>query len=447
MPRPFHAAPKKLLSLVVAVVLAAAVTAGAVPAANAAANGSLVIAALDMLQRNYVDPVNPTELLNAAIAAMRQETHADTIALPDIPAGATAMEAQQTFLQEFNHAASLGTMPEDQLAYDATSGMLESLHDSHVYYMDPSRFQENRQSLEGNPGFTGIGIMITGQADAAGVHWVFVDNVFPGSPAEAAGLKRFDRITSVDGKSLRNGTVEQASQWIRGPAGSPVALTIDRAGQTQQITVTRAAIEARPVTAQFAQPGVAYVRLFEFSKYAARDVRSGLGQLAEQAPIHSIILDLRDNPGGLISEAVGVASLFLPTGTPLAKISDRDSSSTLRTMGGGATYADTPLVVLTNGGSASGSEILAAAFKDLHRAQIVGEKTAGALGGAIDVALPEGGMSITVERITSPEGHVVEGVGVAPDVAVTLGEADMEQGVDPQLQAALRAAGTVGLHP
>jgi len=445
MPRLVHAAPKKLLTLLVAVALAAVMTAGTVPA-HAAATGSLVISALDMLQRNYVDPVNPTQLLNAAIATVRQETHANSITLPDIPAGASAMEAQQTFLDEFNRAAQLGTVPEDQLAYDATSGMLESLHDSHVYYMDPSRFQENRQALEGNPGFSGIGIMITGQADGAGVHWVFVDNVFPGSPAEAAGLKRFDRIISVDGKSLRDGTVQQASQLIRGPAGSPVVLTIDRAGQTQQVTVTRAPIQARPVTAQFVQPGVAYVRLFEFSKYAARDVRSGLADLAQQGQIRSVILDLRGNPGGLISEAVGVASLFLPNGTPLAKISDRDSSNTLRTMGPGQ-YADVPLVVLTNGGSASGSEILAAAFKDLHRGQIVGEKTAGALGGAIDVALPEGGMSITVERITSPQGHVVEAVGVSPDVPVALGESDMEQGVDTQLQAALRAAGPVGLHP
>jgi carboxyl-terminal processing protease len=442
MQRPLHAAPKRWLALFCAVILTAAVAAGTVPAH--AATGSLVLAAINTLDRNYVDPINRVALLNAAIATLRERTHAGPTTLPDIAPGTGAMQAQQAFLSEFDSAAQTGVEPESQLAYDATQGMLASLHDSHVYYMDPSRFQENRSALDGNPGFSGIGIMITGEADPAGVHWVFVDNVFPGSPAEAAGLKRFDKITAVDGTSLRDANVQQASQLIRGPAGSPVVLTIERTGTPQQVTVTRAPIQARPVTAQFVEPGVAYVRLFEFSKGAARSMRSALLDLSQQGDIRAVVLDLRGNPGGLINEADGVAGLFLPTGTPIAHVADRQSSSTLRAMGP-ALFAQVPLVVLTNGGSASGSEIVAAAFKDLHRAQIVGEKTAGALGGAIDVALPEGGMSVTVERITSPDGHVVEGVGIEPDVAVTLGEQDMEQGVDPQLQAAIRAAGVVGL--
>jgi carboxyl-terminal processing protease len=442
MQRPLHAAPRRWLALFIAVLMTAAVAAGTAPAH--AATGSLVLSALDTLDRNYVDPVNHVTLLNAAIATLRERTHANPMMLPDIAPGTSAMEAQQEFLSEFDRAAQLGAVPETQLAYDATSGMLASLHDSHVYYMDPSRFKENRSSLNGNPGFSGIGIMITGQADPAGVHWVFVDNVFPGSPAEAAGLKRFDKIVAVGTTSLRDGNVQRASELIRGPAGSPVVLTIERAGVSSQITVTRAPIQTHPVTAQFVQPGVAYVRLFEFSKGAARSMRSALLGLADQDQIRSVILDLRGNPGGLISEADGVAGLFLPTGTLIARVADRDSRTTLRTMGA-SPFAHVPLVVLTNGGSASGSEIVAAAFKDLRRAQIVGEKTAGALGGAIDVALPEGGMSVTVERITSPSGRIVEGVGIAPDVAVALGEQDMEQGVDPQLQAALRAAGVVGL--
>jgi carboxyl-terminal processing protease len=442
MQRTLQTAPKRWLALFVAVALTAAIAAGTVPAH--AATGSLILSAIEALDRNYVEPIHRTDLLNAAIATLRQRTHAGATVLPDIAPGTDAAEAQREFQSAFDRAAQLGTEPESQLAYDATEGMLASLHDSHVYYMDPTRFQENRSALNGNPGFSGIGIMITGQADAAGVHWVFVDNVFPGSPAEAAGLKRFDKIVAVGSTSLRDANVQQASQLIRGPAGTPVLLTIERAGMPAQVLVTRAPIATHPVAAEFVEPGVAYVRLFEFSKGAARDVRSALYGLADQGQIRSIILDLRGNPGGLISEADGVAGLFLQAGTPIAKVTDRQSTSTLRTMGS-APFAQVPLVVLTNGGSASGSEIVAAAFKDLHRAQIVGDKTAGALGGAIDVALPEGGMSVTVERITSPTGRVVEGVGVPPDVAVTLGEQDMEQGVDPQLQAAIRAADVVGL--
>lgn len=441
MQRQTRAATKSWIALVMAAVLIAAVAGGIAPAR--AATGTLVLSAIDTLERNYVDPIHQVDLLNAAIATLRRETHTGPAVLPDIPAGTNTLEAQQQFLTEFDRAVQTGVESESRLAYDATQGMLASLHDSHVYYMDPSRFQENRQSLNGRPGFSGIGIMITGQADASGVHWVFVDNVFPGSPAEAAGLKRFDKIVAVGGTSLRDATVQQAAALIRGPAGSPVTLAIERAGQPSQLTVTRAPIQTRPVTAQFVEPGVAYVRLFEFSKGAAREMRTALLGLAEQGQIRSVILDLRGNPGGLISEADGVASLFLPSGTPIATVIDRQSTSVLRTMGQ-TSFARVPLVVLANGGSASGSEIVVGAFKDLHRAQIVGQRTAGALGGAIDVPLPEGGMSVTVERITSPTGQVVEGVGIAPDLEVALGEADMERGVDTQLQVALRAAGTVG---
>ena len=443
MQHPSRAASKSWSALLVAVVLATTLAGGMVTAR--AATGSLILSAIGVLERNYVDPIHQTDLLNAAIAALRQQTHTGAAVLPDIPAGTATTEAQQQFLTEFDRAVQTGAETQDQLAYDATAGMLASLHDSHVYYMDPTRFQESRQSLQGAPGFSGIGVMITGQADSAGTHWVFVENVFPGSPAEAAGLKRFDKIVAVGSTSLRDGNVQQASQLIRGPAGTPVVLTIERAGVPQQITVTRAAIQARAVTAQFVEPGVAYVRLFEFSKGAARDMRNQLLDLLQQGQIRSVILDLRGNPGGLISEADSVASLFLPGGTPIARVVDRDSQSVLRTMGA-APFAQVGLVVLTNGGSASGSEIVTAAFKDLHRAQIVGEKTAGALGGAIDVALPEGGMSVTVERITSPQGHVVEAIGIAPDVQVSLNEADMEQGIDPQLQTAIRTAAAVGLH-
>ena len=442
MQHPSRAASKSRAALLIAVVLVSTL-AGTTLTVHAA-TGSLVLSAIDVLDRNYVDPIHQTDLLNAAIATLRQQTHTGAAVLPDIPPTAGSMDARQQFLTEFDRAAQTGVEPRDQLAYDATAGMLASLHDSHVYYMDPNRFQENRQSLQGAPGFSGIGIMITGQQDSAGTHWVFVENVFPGSPAEMAGLRRFDKIVAVGATSLRDGNVQQASQLIRGPAGTPVVLTIERAGIPQQVTVTRAAIQTHPVTAQFVEPGVAYVRLFEFSKGSAREMRNQLLDLGQQGQIRSVILDLRGNPGGLISEADGVASLFLPGGTAIARVIDRQSNSVLRTMGG-SPFTAVPLVVLTNGGSASGSEIVTAAFKDLRRAQIVGEKTAGALGGAIDVALPEGGMSVTVERITSPQGHVVEAIGIAPDVQVSLGESDMEQGVDPQLQAALRAAGAVGL--
>src|SRR5215469_12259999 len=342
MQHPNRRALKSHLALLIAVVLVVAFAGGIVPAR--AATGTLVFSAIDTLDRNYVDPIHPIDLLNAAIATLRQQVRVNANVLPDIPAGSSLSEAQQQFLAEFDRASQMGVESENQLAYDATAGMLASLRDSHVYYMDPTRFAENRQALNGAPGFSGIGVMIIGQADASGTHWVFVDNVFPGSPAEAAGLRRFDKIVAVGGISLRDANVAQASQLIRGPAGTPVVLTIERAGQVGQVSVTRASIQTRAVTSQLVEPGIVYVRLFEFSKGAARDLRSQLLGLAEQGRFRAVILDLRGNPGGLISEADGVASLFLPGGTPIARVIDRESTSVLRTMGQ-APFAQVPLVV------------------------------------------------------------------------------------------------------
>jgi carboxyl-terminal processing protease len=405
-----------------------------------AADGSLVVAALQVLERNYAEPVHPVDLLNAAIAAVRTATHESAAILPDIPSADTEQEADAAFLTEFSRAAQADPQGETKLAYAATQGMLDSLHDTHTYYLTPSQFAASRQVLTGAPAFTGIGIRITGRADGASVRWVFVEDVVPGSPAEAAGIQRFDRIVQAGATPLRNATPDEASQAIRGPAGTTVALTVLRGQQTLRMSVVRAPIQSGAVEARFIQPGIAYVRLFQFSQGAGRDLSAALTNLAMQAPLRAVILDLRGDPGGLITEAARVGGLFLPSGTALANTMDRQNGSAVLTTRGVGLFAQVPLSVLIDAGSASGAEIVTGAFKDYHRATIVGEKTAGALGGAVEVPLPEGGISVTVERITTPRGARVEGVGISPDVTVTLTEADMERGVDTQLQAALQAA-------
>ena len=426
----------------IAGVLVAGLLGGLTPAARAA-DGSLVIAALQVLEQEYVDPVHPIPLLNAAIAALRDATHVNAATLPDIPAGETEAEADAAFLAEFGRAAQEGVVPETPLAYAATRGMLRALHDSHTAFLEPAQAQEHRQQIMGRPGFTGIGVTIAERADSAGTHWIFVEDVLPGSPAEAAGVRRFDRIVQVGTTSLRNATAQQATQVIRGPAGSTAALTIQRGSDSVEISVVREPIRTTPVEVRLIQPGVAYARLLEFNRGAARELASALGELETQSPLRSIVLDLRSNPGGLISEASRIGGLFLPPGRALAKITGRGNGLRLLRSAGPAPFAQPALVVLVDGGSASASEIITGAFKDYHRAIIVGEKTAGALGGAVDAALPEGELSVTVERITTPFGETVEGVGIAPDTPVALTVADMERGDDVQLHAALRLLGVV----
>ncbi len=421
-----------------ALVIVLALLAQVVPAR--AADGSLVVSALQVLERNYAEPVHPVDLLNAALATVRTATHESAAILPDIPSTATEQEADAAFVTEFSRAAQADPQAETKLAYAATQGMLNSLHDTHTYFLTPSQFAASQQVLAGASVFTGIGVRITGRTDGAGVRWVFVDDVVPGSPAEAAGIQRFDRIVQAGTTSLRDATPAEASQAVRGPAGTTVALTVLRGQQTLQMSVVRAPIQSGAVEARFIQPGIAYVRLFQFSQGAGRDLNAALQELAMQAPLRAVILDLRGNPGGLITEAARVGGLFLPSGTALANVTDPRNGTGVLTARGVGLLAEVPLAVLVDAGTASAAEIVTGAFRDYHRATIVGEKTAGALGGAVEVPLPEGGMSVTVERITTPRGARVEGVGLSPDVPVTLTEADMERGVDTQLQAALDAA-------
>ncbi|HYM70367.1 MAG TPA: S41 family peptidase [bacterium] len=407
-----------------------------------AADGSLVIAALHVLERAYVDPAQPVPLLNAAIATLRKATNQGTDALPNIAQGTPEAQADAQFASEFSRAAHMGAMPETQLAYAATQGMLFSLHDSHTYYLDPAALRESQRQLSGNPSFSGIGVTIASRKDMAGVTWVFVENVFPGSPAAQAGIKRFDRLVSVDGQSLKNRNALDASELLRGPAGTTTTIIVQRRTQTLQLTVTRAPIRVVPVQTSFIAPGVAYVTLFEFTRGAGQQLRSGLQRLHTQGPIRAVILDLRGDAGGLIVEAASVGGVFMPPHTMLARIHERGQAPSLIETSGQPLLPRTPLVVLVDGSSASASEILTGAFKDHKRATIIGARTAGALGGSVIVRLPEGGMSVTVERIVTPKNRQVEAIGITPDVAVSLTVADMERGQDPQLQAAVHALGT-----
>ena len=406
------------------------------------ADASLVVAALRVLEQGYPEPVNSVDLLDAAVDALRVGTGLSAAALPDIPPGTSEPAAIAAFKKAFSRAARTGGMSATQLAYGATAIMLSSLHDSHTYFLDPATLRESRRELAGDPSFSGIGIRIVSRKDPTGVGGVYIDDVFPGSPAQKAGLRQFDKIVQIGGKSVSGATAEDISEMSRGPAGSMVTIAVRRGNQTVRASVVRSAIRVPPVEARFVQPGVAYVRVLQFSRGAGHYLRQALVDLASAGPIRGVILDLRDNPGGLIAEAVNIGGVFLPPGTPVARVIERGHpSSALRTPRA-TPLSRAPLAVLVNAGSASGAEIVAGALRDYQRTVIVGEKTAGALGGSVIVPLAEGGMSITVERILLPRSGRVEGIGISPDVHVQTTAASMERGEDVQLQAALRVVRT-----
>jgi carboxyl-terminal processing protease len=419
--------------LVIAIVLVLVI----ISARSSSAGAPLIIAALRVLEQEYVDPVRPPQILNAAVEVMRKATHLSAGELPPIPAGATESQAIAAFRREFARAAETHVLPTTQLAYVTTAGMFASLQDSHTFFLPPAAFQEAQRVTQGKAAFTGIGVVITARRDSSGTAWIFVQDVLPGSPAEAAGLKRFDRIAQVDNTSLRNANPVDASRLLRGPAGTKVVLVLLRGMGTLRVAVSRAPIRVAPVAVRPLRPGLAYLRVYEFGRGAGAELRRRLRELSAQHRVDAAILDLRGNPGGLVLEATDILGIFLPPGAVAARDVRRGEPPSLLKAAGTPVLLRAPLAVLIDGASASSSELVAAALKDNGRATLVGEKTAGALGGAVLVALPQGGMSVTVERIVGPHGERIEDVGVAPTLPVALTAEEMEHEDDAPLRTAV----------
>jgi carboxyl-terminal processing protease len=416
----------------------------ALKAEAAEADSSLVLAALRVIEQDYRKQVDPIRLLNAAIAALRKVTDLGPEALPDIPTGLQGSQAGNAFRRAFDQAAKVGTPSTAELAYAATREMLASLNDSHVYYMDPTQFKEHQDRLAGMAKYAGIGAMIKALNEESDTPAVFVTGVFPGSPAAGAGLKQFDRITGINGTPVPAGvSTKDIVDQIRGPEGSSVTLTILRDGQTSAVSVVRGPIQYSQLEARMIQPGVAYVKLYSFSTGIGDQLRSLLKPLIAQNGIRAMILDLRGNTGGYLREAESVAGIFLPSQTMLVRVLQRVGGATILTAKGELLLPNVTLTVLTDRVTASSSEVLVEGLKKTHRATIVGEKTAGALGVAREVPLPAGGMYVTIGEVVGPQFEQIERVGVTPDNQVELSVADFERGMDSQLDAALKTLGGV----
>jgi carboxyl-terminal processing protease len=404
---------------------------------GAGADSSLVEAALRVLDQYYFKPVDPVALLNSAVAGLRKATNLASDVLPDIPAGVPEAQGVSTFRQRFARAAQARKMPGTDLAYQATQEMLAGLHDGDTFYMDPAGFAEKKKKDAGAAVWAGIGVFMRSERDSAGVEWIFIEDVYPGSPAQAAGLKRFDRIVEVDGKSLRNVAVTDASQLLRGVPGSTASLIIQRGSARLTLSVVRAPIRLLP-RAQVVRPGVAYLRIYYFSEGTGDQVRSALRSLASQGPVRAVVLDLRGNAGGYLSEIQSVAGVFLPSQTVFAQVI-RHAGTSPMVATGESLFPTAPVAVLSDKSTVAGELLLG--FRAAHRATMIGEKSAGIGGSGADFPLPEGGMHVTVEMVVGPHSEPIQGVGVAPDKEVALTEADMERGVDTQLDAALAALG------
>jgi len=322
------------------------------------------------------------------------------------------LEVEQILDSEALHPAS-----EASKSVGTIRGLLEGSGDEHAFYFDERHFGFFNEQTEGE--FFGIGVNI-GQRDGS----VYVISVIEGTPAERAGLKADDVFMKIDDVQRQEWTTQEVVKRVRGPEGSKVNLTMFRPAEEEKLefTIERAKIDIPNVTQEL-QGDVGYVRLMSFNNKSEGDLRTAIQELIDGGA-KGLVLDLRDNSGGLLQSSVDVASMFIADGV-IVSVEDRfGAAETYRASGRGP--IDLPLVVLMNENSASASEVLVGALQDHGRARIVGQKSFGK--GSVQSVreLSFGGaIKFTTAHYLTPKGREINGVGLEPDVLVEM---------DPKLQ-------------
>ncbi len=376
-----------------------ALRSGAAPTSVVGQDLRLFEQAFDVVKEDYVHPVDDNALMAAATEGLKN-------ALKEKP-----------------------DLPSDQLVGVATKAMLSSL-DPYSEYMDRRAFQSLREETKGR--FGGLGIEIT-KRDGP----LKVVSPIEGTPAARAGLMPGDIITHADGTPIEPLTLVDAVDLLRGEPGTSVLLTIARAGATDfDVSVRRELIQVVSVKSRM-EGEVGYLRISSFSEDTGADLADAIQKIRDetQDKVLAFVLDLRNNPGGLLTQSVRVADLFLDAGL-VVYTKGRDHEQRFESHGGDL-ITERPLVVLINKGSASASEIVAGALQDRRRAALVGEKSFGK--GSVQTIFPlndRRGMKLTTALYFTPNGHSVEG-GIAPDVEIS-DDPDTEE--DEQLRRALALA-------
>ncbi len=306
-----------------------------------------------------------------------------------------------------------------QLMDNAVRGMLADL-DPHSQYLDPREYNEIRISTSGS--FTGVGLEV--QTDDGKI---VVVSPIEGTPADRAGIRAGDTILAIDGEVVDHRNVSLTISRMRGPAGSPVQLTVARDGQPEPMDfdLLRSAVDVHSVRSRLLDSGFGYARISRFTDTTAKDLRRALVELNRETPdgLRGLVLDLRDNPGGVLEAAVEVADIFLEQGL-IVTATGRTRDATFRHEAvPGDLLGGAPLVVLVNGGSASASEIVAGALQEQHRATIAGTRTFGK--GSVQTVMPlsEGSaIKLTTSRYFTPSGASIQGLGILPDVSLPVGD-------------------------
>lgn len=321
----------------------------------------------------------------------------------------------------------------DADAYVAIETMVASLNDPYTKFLDPKEFSEETGSIKGS--LKGIGIQI-GVKDGK----LMVIAPIEDTPAERAGLQADDEILEIDGASTKGITVDKAADKIRGKEGTQVTLLVKRKDMAPKTyTITRAEIEIKSISQKLPTDmtipnDFCYIRL---SSFISRNAATEFGNILNtNRNKKGFIIDLRSNPGGLLTNAIYISDMFLDGGTIVSTV-DRDGYKETQRASSGV-YTKKPVVVLINKGSASASEIFSGAMKDNHRAVIIGEQSFGkGLVQEINKLPYEAGVNITIQKYLTPNGTDINKKGITPDIVVKLTEDDVKNKNDLQLKKAV----------
>ncbi len=329
---------------------------------------------------------------------------------------ALPLDALRSFTEVYERIQQdyVESVDDETLIRNAIRGMLSGL-DPHSTYLDTSEFQQLREGTQGQ--FGGLGIEV-GMEDG------FVKVIAPidGTPAEAAGIQPGDLIIRLDGQSVKGLDLQEAVERMRGEPGTRIELGLLREGEDApiEVVIERAIIRVQSVRTRVLEPGYGYLRISQFQSRTGDDVLDAIESLNDEADgLKGLVLDLRNNPGGVLDAAVEVADIFISNGRIVSTDGRSDQARSEFTATPNDALNGEPVVVLVNAGSASAAEIVAGALQDHRRAVIMGEPTFGK--GSVQTILPlrdGNAVKLTTARYYTPEGRSIQAEGIVPDVAI-----------------------------
>ena len=349
--------------------------------------------------------------LSLSVSAQSSESEAESVQQDPLP-----LQDLRLFTLIFDHIRRSYVTPvsDRTLLENAIKGMLQEL-DPHSDYLDASHFSSLQETTQGE--FSGVGLEI-------GIENGYVKVVTPvdGSPAQKAGLRAGDLVIKLDNQSIRGLSLSESAKRMRGPKGSSVMFTVMRPGQEKplNITVVRDTIKTRSTRSRLIEQDFGYIRIAQFQANTGKDFRAELKQLLKKNPqLKGFVLDLRNNPGGVLQASVEVVDALVNDGVIVYTEGRLENSNQSFSASEGDIANGLPMVVLVNGGSASAAEIVAGALQDQQRAIIMGTRSFGK--GSVQTVLPVGkneGIKLTTALYFTPKGRSIQAQGIEPDVII-----------------------------